>query len=130
MKDSVKVLATGGTIAGVGRYLKARNPEVTIAVSDPGGSGLYGHYAHGEMKVEGSSITEGIDIDFWRWAEDAAGPPMAGGDGENSSTAPDPVRVRQYFPETWVWAPMWLTLLRSPGRPPAVGIDYSVSCKT
>jgi cysteine synthase A len=51
---------TGGTIAGVGRYLKARNPEVTIAVSDPGGSGLYGHYAHGEMKVEGSSITEGI----------------------------------------------------------------------
>jgi cysteine synthase A len=51
---------TGGTIAGVGRYLKARNPGVTIAVSDPGGSGLYSHYAHGEMKVEGSSITEGI----------------------------------------------------------------------
>lgn len=51
---------TGGTIAGVGRYLKERNPGVTIAVSDPGGSGLYGHYTHGEIKVEGSSITEGI----------------------------------------------------------------------
>jgi cysteine synthase A len=51
---------TGGTIAGVGRYLKARNPDVQIAVSDPTGSGLYNHYAHGEIKVEGSSITEGI----------------------------------------------------------------------
>jgi cysteine synthase A len=51
---------TGGTIAGVGRYLKERNPDIKIAVSDPAGSGLYNHYAHGEMKVEGSSITEGI----------------------------------------------------------------------
>ncbi len=51
---------TGGTLAGVGSYLKQRNPKVTIAVSDPGGSGLYNHYANGEMKVEGSSITEGI----------------------------------------------------------------------
>jgi cysteine synthase A len=51
---------TGGTLAGVGRYLKDKNPNVMIAVSDPGGSGLYNHYANGEMKVEGSSITEGI----------------------------------------------------------------------
>ena len=53
-------VGTGGTLAGVGRALKARNPDVKIVLSDPMGSALYNHYAHGELKAEGSSITEGI----------------------------------------------------------------------
>ena len=56
----VCAMGTGGTLAGTGRFLKSQNPEVRIALSDPGGSGLYGFYADGEIKVEGSSITEGI----------------------------------------------------------------------
>lgn len=51
---------TGGTIAGVGSALKKRKPGVTIALSDPTGSGLYNYYTHGEIAVSGSSITEGI----------------------------------------------------------------------
>ena len=53
-------VGTGGTLAGVGMALKERNPKVRIVLSDPMGSALYNHYAHGELKAEGSSITEGI----------------------------------------------------------------------
>ena len=56
----VSAVGTGGTLAGVGAYLKGQNPEVKIALSDPHGSALYNHYAHGELKAEGNSITEGI----------------------------------------------------------------------
>lgn len=51
---------TGGTLAGVGSYLKEQNSDIQIWLSDPMGSALFGHYAHGELKAEGSSITEGI----------------------------------------------------------------------
>jgi cysteine synthase A len=51
---------TGGTLAGAGAYLKERRPGVRVALADPHGSGLYHYYAHGEIKVEGSSIVEGI----------------------------------------------------------------------
>lgn len=51
---------TGGTIAGVGMGLKERNPDVTIALTDPHGAALYNYYAHGELKSEGSSVAEGI----------------------------------------------------------------------
>lgn len=53
-------VGTGGTLAGVGMALKERNPAVRIVLSDPMGSALYGHYARGELKAEGNSITEGI----------------------------------------------------------------------
>jgi cysteine synthase A len=53
-------IGTGGTIAGVGRYLKERNPAVVIAVTDPLGSCMYNYYRHGELRAEGNSITEGI----------------------------------------------------------------------
>jgi cysteine synthase A len=56
----VCAVGTGGTLAGVGRALKQNNPDVMIGLSDPTGSGLYGWYAHGELRAEGSSITEGI----------------------------------------------------------------------
>ena len=53
-------VGTGGTLAGVGMALKERKKDVRIAISDPMGSALYGHYANGELKAEGESITEGI----------------------------------------------------------------------
>jgi cysteine synthase A len=53
-------VGTGGTLAGVGLALKARNPNVKIAITDPLGSALYSYYAMGELKAAGNSITEGI----------------------------------------------------------------------
>jgi len=53
-------VGTGGTLAGVGAALKERHPAVRVVLSDPLGSALWHHYAHGELKAEGSSITEGI----------------------------------------------------------------------
>ncbi|HSB37176.1 MAG TPA: cysteine synthase A, partial [Thermoanaerobaculia bacterium] len=56
----VSAVGTGGTLAGVGMYLKSRNPTVKIGLADVPGAALYNFYAHGEFKAEGSSITEGI----------------------------------------------------------------------
>ncbi len=56
----VCAVGSGGTIGGVSLALKARNPNIQIGLADPLGSALFGHYAHGELKAEGSSITEGI----------------------------------------------------------------------
>ncbi|MEM6625566.1 MAG: cysteine synthase A [Pseudomonadota bacterium] len=53
-------VGSGGTLGGVSMALKERNPNVRIALSDPGGAALYGYYKHGELKAEGTSITEGI----------------------------------------------------------------------
>ena len=53
-------VGSGGTISGIGRYLKEQNPNVTIALSDPEGSALFNHYEHGELKAEGNSVSEGI----------------------------------------------------------------------
>src|SRR3546814_14822811 len=51
---------TGGTIAGVGLGLKAKDENITIALSDPYGAALYNYYANGELTAEGSSVAEGI----------------------------------------------------------------------
>ena len=51
---------TGGTLAGVARYLKSQKPDVRIVLADPQGSALYNWVKTGELKAEGSSITEGI----------------------------------------------------------------------
>ncbi|MBS0566910.1 MAG: pyridoxal-phosphate dependent enzyme, partial [Proteobacteria bacterium] len=51
---------TGGTLAGVGRFLKANKPGVAIALADPTGSALASYVNTGELKAEGNSITEGI----------------------------------------------------------------------
>ena len=53
-------VGTGGTLAGVAAALRSRKPEVVIGLADPGGASLYDWYAHGELKAEGSSISEGI----------------------------------------------------------------------
>jgi cysteine synthase len=53
-------VGTGGTLAGVGASLKERNPKISIGLADPMGAALFNYYTRGEMKAEGSSITEGI----------------------------------------------------------------------
>ena len=51
---------SGGTLAGTAIALRERNPNVKIGLADPGGAALYGYYADGELKAEGTSISEGI----------------------------------------------------------------------
>jgi cysteine synthase A len=53
-------VGTGGTLAGVAMALKERNANVKIAVADPMGAALFSYYTTGELKSQGSSITEGI----------------------------------------------------------------------
>ncbi len=53
-------VGSGGTLGGVSMALKARNKNVQIGLADPEGAALYNFYAHGELKSEGNSITEGI----------------------------------------------------------------------
>lgn len=56
----VSAIGTGGTLAGVATALRAKSPNVKIALADPPGAALFSYYKHGELKAEGSSITEGI----------------------------------------------------------------------
>jgi len=51
---------TGGTVAGTGLGLKAKDEGVTIGLADPYGAALYNYYAHGELRAEGNSVAEGI----------------------------------------------------------------------
>ena len=56
----VSAVGTGGTLAGVAMALRERNRDVVIALADVPGAALYSYYTTGELKSEGSSITEGI----------------------------------------------------------------------
>jgi Cysteine synthase len=56
----VSAVGTGGTLAGVAMGLREKNPDVKVAIADPLGAALYSYYTSGELKSEGSSITEGI----------------------------------------------------------------------
>jgi cysteine synthase A len=56
----VCAVGSGGTLAGVAIGLREHKPDVAIALADPFGAALFNWYDHGEMKAEGSSITEGI----------------------------------------------------------------------
>ena len=53
-------IGTGGTLAGMALYLKDQNKDIVTAVSDPPGAAMYEYFKNGELKSEGSSITEGI----------------------------------------------------------------------
>jgi len=53
-------VGSGGTLAGVAMALRARRAGVKIGLADPMGAALYHYYKHGELRAEGSSITEGI----------------------------------------------------------------------
>ena len=53
-------VGSGGTLAGVAEALRARKPGVAIGLADPHGAALYSYYTDGELKSEGTSISEGI----------------------------------------------------------------------
>ncbi|MDC7676986.1 cysteine synthase A [Asticcacaulis machinosus] len=53
-------VGSGGTLAGMSLYLKQQNPDIKIGLADPLGAALYSYYTTGELKSEGSSITEGV----------------------------------------------------------------------
>jgi len=53
-------VGTGGTLAGVAAALRERKTGIAIGLADPPGAALYSYYTSGELKSEGSSITEGI----------------------------------------------------------------------
>ena len=53
-------VGSGGTLAGVAAALRERKPGVRIGLADPYGAALYAWYRDGELKSEGSSISEGI----------------------------------------------------------------------
>lgn len=53
-------IGTGGTLSGVGAYLKSKNKDIAIGLADPMGANMYSYFKTGELKSEGSSITEGI----------------------------------------------------------------------
>jgi cysteine synthase A len=56
----VCAVGTGGTLAGVAIALKSFKSATRIALADPMGAALYSYYTTGELKSQGSSITEGI----------------------------------------------------------------------
>lgn len=53
-------VGSGGTLAGVAQALRERKPDVKIGLADPYGAALYAWYKDGELKSEGTSISEGI----------------------------------------------------------------------
>ncbi len=53
-------VGTGGTLAGTAKALRERKKDVVIGLADPMGAALYSYYTTGELKSEGSSISEGI----------------------------------------------------------------------
>lgn len=53
-------VGSGGTLGGVSMALKERSKKVQIGLADPGGASLFSYYKTGELKAEGTSITEGI----------------------------------------------------------------------
>ena len=55
-------VGSGGTLAGVAASLRQHKPDIAIGAADPAGAALYSYYTTGELKGEGSSITEGIGV--------------------------------------------------------------------
>ena len=53
-------VGSGGTLAGVAKYLQEQSKDVKVGIADPGGAALYEYFKNGELKSEGTSITEGI----------------------------------------------------------------------
>ena len=53
-------IGTGGTVAGVSKFLKEKAPTVKIGIADPMGASMFNYFTTGELKGEGDSIAEGI----------------------------------------------------------------------
>jgi cysteine synthase A len=56
----VCAIGTGGTLSGVGLFLKERRKDVVIGLADPLGAAMYDWFKHGVLRSEGDSVTEGI----------------------------------------------------------------------
>jgi cysteine synthase A len=56
----VSAIGTGGTLSGVGAFLKEQNRRVVVALADPLGAAMYSWFKHGVLESHGSSIAEGI----------------------------------------------------------------------
>jgi cystathionine beta-synthase len=57
-------IGSGGTLAGAGRYLKDKNPNLSIVLADPTGSMLTPLINEGRYVEAGSWLVEGIGEDF------------------------------------------------------------------
>src|SRR5687767_9338896 len=55
-------IGTGGTLAGISRFLKEKNPRVRTVAADPMGAAMYSWFKRRELTSEGSSVTEGIGL--------------------------------------------------------------------
>jgi cysteine synthase A len=60
LEGFICAVGSGGTLGGVSLALKEKNKKIQIGIADPGGAALYEYYKNGELKAEGTSITEGI----------------------------------------------------------------------
>src|SRR6184192_1927897 len=58
-------MGTGGTISGVGRYLKEKNPKVKIIGVDPEGSLYYDFHKTSQVVKAKTYVVEGIGEDFF-----------------------------------------------------------------
>ena len=90
-------VGSGGTLGGISRALKARNPNIAIGIADPGGAALYHWYKHGELKATGTSITEGI------------------GQGRVTANLEDVVVDYAYRVEDDEWLPVLFVLVKNEG---------------
>ena len=63
--DAVVIgVGSGGTVTGVGKYLKEQNPDIEIILADPEGSVLTPLVNEGKKVKAGSWLIEGIGEDF------------------------------------------------------------------
>lgn len=60
----VAAVGTGGTLAGVSRFLRQVNPDVVVGLADPDGGAMYSYYTSGTLSSDGTSLIEGIGL---RW---------------------------------------------------------------
>ncbi len=90
-------VGSGGTLGGISMYLKGENPDVQIGLADPYGAALYSYYTTGELKSEGTSISEGI------------------GQGRITANLEDIVVDRSYRVADEEWLPVLYDMIREEG---------------
>ncbi len=57
-------VGTGGTITGIGKFMKEKNPDIEMILADPEGSVLADFIKTGRVGEAGSWLVEGIGEDF------------------------------------------------------------------
>ncbi len=90
-------VGSGGTLGGISMFLKGENPDVQIGLADPYGAALYSYYTTGELKSEGTSISEGI------------------GQGRITANLEDVVVDRSYRVADEEWLPVLYDMIKQEG---------------